>query len=341
MTPTTFLLVLLAMALIGAVFYFLGRRMGELSGPLFTRVGLFFLINLAVIVVASLVLLVLSLLGLDDYIPDVAGAGLNHTALFIVCAVFGFTGAFLSLLLSRWMAKRITRTRVIDDPSDPTEEWLLDTTRELARRAGIVTPQVGIFPASEPNAFATGPGRNKSLVAVSKGLLDKLPRDETRAVLGHEIGHVANGDMVTLTLLQGVVNTFVLFFAHIVGRIVGRLVWQNEGGWAAFAVRIVAQIVFGTLALPIVMWFSRRREFRADAAGARLAGREAMISALESLRGGYGRGQAMPESVAAFGISASARSGIQRLFSSHPPLNARIHALQSAVPRAPAGANLV
>ena len=299
---------------------------------MFTRVALFLLVNIAVLAVASLVL---RLLGVDEYVLNaVGGYGMNYTGLFIFCAVFGFGGAFVSLFLSKWMAKRATRTRIIESPSNPTEVWLLDTTRQLSRSAGIATPEVGIFPAPEPNAFATGARRNKSLVAVSEGLLNNMRRDEVRAVLGHEIGHVANGDMVTLTLLQGILNTFVLFFSRVVGMIVDRVVLRNERGFGLgyFMVTIVAQIVFGILASAIVMWYSRKREFRADAAGARLAGRGAMISALESLKRGYGRGQSMPESMAAFGISASARAGIQRLFSSHPPLDARIQALKSFAP---------
>ena len=299
---------------------------------MFTRVALFLLVNIAVLAVASLVL---RLLGVDEYVLNaIGGYGMNYTGLFIFCAVFGFGGAFVSLFLSKWMAKRATRTRIIESPSSPTEVWLLDTTRQLARSAGIATPEVGIFPAPEPNAFATGARRNKSLVAVSEGLLNNMRRDEVRAVLGHEIGHVANGDMVTLTLLQGILNTFVLFFSRVVGMIVDRVVLRNERGFGLgyFMVTIVAQIVFGILASAIVMWYSRKREFRADAAGARLAGRGAMISALESLKRGYGRGQSMPESMAAFGISASARAGIQRLFSSHPPLDARIQALKSFAP---------
>ena len=296
---------------------------------MFTRIALFILTNLAVLLVASLVL---RALGIDRFVLDAAsGYSLNYTGLFIFSAVFGFGGAFVSLFLSKWMAKRATRTQVIDAPSNPTEVWLLDTTRQLARSAGIEPPEVGIFPAPEPNAFATGARRNKSLVAVSEGLLRHMRRDEVRAVLGHEIGHVANGDMVTLTLLQGILNTFVLFFSRIVGFIVDRVILRNERGFGLgyFAVTIAAQIVFGILASAIVMWYSRRREFRADAAGARLAGRGSMINALESLKRGYGAGKSMPESMAAFGISASARSGIQRLFASHPPLDARIQALKS------------
>ena len=296
---------------------------------MFTRIALFALTNVAVLLVAALVL---RLLGIDQMVLNAAGEySLNYTGLFIFSAIFGFGGALVSLFLSKWMAKRATGTRIIDAPSNPMERWLVDTTRQLARSAGIGMPEVGVFPAPEPNAFATGANRNKSLVAVSEGLLRSMRRDEVRAVLGHEIGHVANGDMVTLTLLQGILNTFVLFFSRIVGFIVDRVVLRNERGFGLgyFVVTIAAQIVFGILASAIVMWYSRRREFRADAAGARLAGRGSMINALESLKRGYGRGQSMPESMAAFGISASARSGIRRMFSSHPPIDARIQALKS------------
>ena len=296
---------------------------------MFTRIALFLLTNLAVLLVASIVL---RLLGIDQMVFDAArGMALDYSGLFIFSAIFGFGGAFVSLFLSKWMAKRATRTRLIEKPANETETWLLETTRQLSAAAGIGMPQVGIFPAPEPNAFATGANRNKALVAVSEGLLKNMRRDEVRAVLGHEIGHVANGDMVTLSLLQGILNTFVIFFSRIVGFVVDRAVFRNERGpgLGYFAVTIAAQIVFGILASAIVMWYSRKREFRADAAGARLAGRGSMISALESLKRGYGAGQSMPESLAAFGISASARSGIRRLFSSHPPLDARIQALKS------------
>lgn len=296
---------------------------------MFTRIALFALTNIAVLLVAALVL---RMLGIDQMVLNAAGEySLNYTGLFIFSAIFGFGGALVSLFISKWMAKRATGTRIIDAPSNETERWLVDTTRQLARSAGIGMPEVGVFPAPEPNAFATGANRNKSLVAVSEGLLRTMRRDEVRAVLGHEIGHVANGDMITLSLLQGILNTFVLFFSRIVGFIVDRVVLRNERGFGLgyFAVTIAAQIVFGILASAIVMWYSRRREFRADAAGARLAGRGSMINALESLKRGYGRGQSMPESMAAFGISASARSGIRRMFSSHPPIDARIQALRS------------
>ena len=296
---------------------------------MFTRIALFALTNIAVLLVAALVL---RMLGIDQMVLNAAGEySLNYTGLFIFSAIFGFGGALVSLFISKWMAKRATGTRIIDAPSNETERWLVDTTRQLARSAGIGMPEVGVFPAPEPNAFATGANRNKSLVAVSEGLLRTMRRDEVRAVLGHEIGHVANGDMITLSLLQGILNTFVLFFSRIVGFIVDRVVLRNERGFGLgyFAVTIAAQIVFGILASAIVMWYSRRREVRADAAGARLAGRGSMINALESLKRGYGRGQSMPESMAAFGISASARSGIRRMFSSHPPIDARIQALKS------------
>lgn len=299
---------------------------------MFTRIALFVLTNIAVLAVASLVL---NLLGIDRMVMDAAGGyALNYTGLLIFSAIFGFGGALISLLASKWMAKRVTRTRIIAAPANETERWLVETTGQLARSAGIGMPEVGVFPAPEPNAFATGANRNKSLVAVSEGLLKTMRRDEVRAVLGHEIGHIANGDMVTLTLLQGILNTFVLFFSRVVGFIVDRVVLRNERGFGLgyFAVTIAAQIVFGILASAIVMWYSRRREFRADSAGARLAGRGSMINALESLKRGYGAGQSMPESMAAFGISASARSGIRRLFSSHPPLEARIQALKSLAP---------
>lgn len=299
---------------------------------MFTRIALFVLTNIAVLAVASLVL---NLLGIDRMVMDAAGGyALNYTGLLIFSAIFGFGGALISLFASKWMAKRATRTRIIAAPASETERWLVETTGQLARSAGIDMPEVGVFPAPEPNAFATGANRNKSLVAVSEGLLKTMRRDEVRAVLGHEIGHIANGDMVTLTLLQGILNTFVLFFSRVVGFIVDRVVLRNERGFGLgyFAVTIAAQIVFGILASAIVMWYSRRREFRADSAGARLAGRGSMINALESLKRGYGAGQSMPESMAAFGISASARSGIRRLFSSHPPLEARIQALKSLAP---------
>lgn len=296
---------------------------------MFTRISLLILTNIAVLAVAAVVL---NLLGIDRMVLDAAGGyALNYTGLLTFSAIFGFGGAFISLFLSKWMAKRATRTRVIGKPANETERWLLDTTRQLARSAGIGMPEIGIFPAQEPNAFATGANRNKSLVAVSEGLMRGMNREQVRAVLAHEIGHVANGDMVTMTLLQGVLNTFVIFLSRIVGHVVDRVVLRNERGFGLgyFAATIAAQIVFGILASVILMWYSRRREFRADAAGARLAGRGAMISALQALKRSYGKDRTMPESMAAFGISPAARTGIRRLFMSHPPLDARIQALNS------------
>jgi heat shock protein HtpX len=295
---------------------------------MFTRIALFILTNIAVLAVAALVL---NLLGVDRMVMDAAGEyALNYTGLFIFCAIFGFGGAFVSLFLSKWMAKRATRTQIIDAPSNPTEVWLLDTTRQLARNAGIETPEVGIFPAPEPNAFATGARRNKSLVAVSEGLLRHMRRDEVRAVLGHEIGHVANGDMVTLTLIQGVLNTFVIFLSRVIGYVVDRALHRDgEGGYGMgyFVTVIVTQLLLGILASMVVSWYSRRREYRADAGGAYLAGRGNMIGALEALQRSV-EPEHMPEQLEAMGISGVRKGGLRRLFASHPPIEDRIAALR-------------
>jgi heat shock protein HtpX len=295
---------------------------------MFTRIALFILTNIAVLAVAALVL---NLLGVDRMVMDAAGEyALNYTGLFIFCAIFGFGGAFVSLFLSKWMAKRATRTQIIDAPSNPTEVWLLDTTRQLARNAGIETPEVGIFPAPEPNAFATGARRNKSLVAVSEGLLRHMRRDEVRAVLGHEIGHVANGDMVTLTLIQGVLNTFVIFLSRVIGYVVDRALHRDgEGGYGMgyFVTVIVTQILLGILASMVVAWYSRRREYRADAGGAYLAGRANMIGALGALQRSV-EPEHMPEQLEAMGISGVRKGGLRRLFASHPPIEDRIAALR-------------
>ena len=293
---------------------------------MFTRIALFILINVAVLFVAAVVL---RLLGLDQMLNE--RGGLNYESLLVFSAVLGFGGAFVSLLIIKWIAKRMTRARVIERAQNSDESWLLNTTAQLAAQAGIRTPEVAIFPSPEPNAFATGASRNKSLVAVSEGLMRGMNREQVRAVLAHEIGHVANGDMVTMALLQGVLNTFVIFLSRIVGHFVDRVLLRNERGFGLgyFAATIAAQIVFGILASVILMWYSRRREFRADAAGARLAGRGAMISALQALKHSYGKDRTMPESMAAFGISPAARSGIRQLFMSHPPLDDRIQALNS------------
>jgi heat shock protein HtpX len=290
------------------------------------RILLFLATNLAVLVLVGTVF---NLLGFES-ILKANGVDLDLQALLVFCGLFGFGGAFVSLLLSKWLAKRSTGTYIIEQPRNRDEQWLLETTRELAESAGIGMPEVGIFPSESPNAFATGWNRNDALVAVSAGMLRTFPRDEVRAVIGHEIGHVANGDMVTLTLIQGVVNTFVMFFARVIGHTVDRVVFKTERGYGIgyFLVTIVAEIFLGLLASMIVFRFSRWREFRADAAAARLTDRGAMIGALDRLRQLQGRTRDLPGELTAFGISESFKEGIGRLFSSHPPLEARIRALQ-------------
>lgn len=285
------------------------------------RIFLFLATNIAVLLVASVTL---SLLGVDRY------TGQNYGDLLIFCAVFGFTGSLISLFISKWMAKRSTGTQVIDQPRTHQERWLLQTVEQLAQQAGIGMPEVGIFPAHEANAFATGWNRNNALVAVSQGLLNNFSQDEVKAVLAHEIGHVANGDMVTMALLQGVVNTFVMFFARIIGDFVDRVLLKNEDGRGIgyFVATIAAELVLGLLASIIVMWFSRRREFRADEAGADLAGKHAMIAALNRLRSDQRIESEMPKALTAFGISGSLKEGLAGLLMSHPPLEVRIAALQ-------------
>jgi len=292
------------------------------------RIGLFLVTNLAIIVVASISL---SLLGVSGILAD-NGVDLNLQSLLIFCAVFGFLGSFVSLLLSKFMAKRSTGTKIIQQPQSEDERWLLQTVSDLAGKAGIGMPEVGIFPAQQSNAFATGWNRNNALVAVSAGLLQRFDRDEARAVLAHEIGHVANGDMITLSLVQGVVNTFVMFFARIIGFFVDRVVLKNERGLGMgyWITTIVAEIFLGILASTVVMWFSRRREFRADAAGASLAGRSAMINALRKLQQettAHVENQ-MPDTMTAFGISSGWKQRSSRLFMTHPPLEERIEALR-------------
>ena len=290
------------------------------------RIVLFLATNIAVLLVASITL---RLLGVEGYLR---GQGINFTSLLIFCFVFGMAGSIVSLFISKWMAKRSTGTVIIETPSNATEQWLLDTVAELSRDAGIKTPEVGIFPAQQSNAFATGWNKNNSLVAVSEGLLHRFNKDEIRAVLGHEIGHVANGDMVTLALIQGVVNTFVIFASRVIGSFVDRVVFKNESGHGIgfFVVSIAAEIVLGILASTIVFWFSRRREYRADIAGAQLAGRGAMINALARLKQESEVPDQMPDSLQAFGINRGARAGISALFMTHPPLDSRIEALKSA-----------
>jgi len=288
------------------------------------RTFLFLATNLAVIVVLGIVT---RLLGADRWFTE---QGINYEALLIFAGIFGMGGAFISLAISKWSAKRMTGAQVIEQPRTETETWLVATVQRQARQAGIGMPEVAIFNSPQPNAFATGMNRNKALVAVSSGLLDNMTRDEVEAVLGHEVSHVANGDMVTLALIQGVVNTFVIFAARIVGYVVDSAMRGNrEGGGVGvgyFVTTIIAEIVFGILASMIVMWFSRHREFRADHGGAQLAGRTKMIAALERL----GRSQegALPDKLAAFGIKGAMGHGLRRLFMSHPPLSERIAALQ-------------
>ncbi len=289
------------------------------------RIILFLITNIAVMLVLGVVLKVLGV----DRILDAQGSGLNYNALLIYSAVFGMGGAFISLAMSKWSAKRMMGAQVIEQPRTEVEAWLVGTVRQLAQQAGIGMPEVAIFDSPDVNAFATGMSRDSALVAVSTGLLNSMQRDEIEAVLGHEITHVANGDMVTLTLIQGVVNTFVIFFSRIVGHLVDRLVFKVERGHgpAFWITSMIAQLVLGILASMIVMWFSRQREFRADAGGARLAGRDKMIAALRRLMAGHAP-VPLPDQMAAFGISGGIGHGLTRLFMSHPPLEERIAALQ-------------
>jgi len=288
------------------------------------RIGLFLLTNLAVMIVAGVVI---NLLGVGKFISH---GQLNLQSLLIFCAIFGFTGSFISLLISKWMAKRTMGVELIVNPRNADERWLVDTVADLAQKAGIKMPEVGIFPAPESNAFATGWNRNDALVAVSLGLLQRFERDEVRAVLAHEVGHVANGDMITLSLIQGIVNTFVMFFARIVGFAIDRALQGNRDsssnsvGMGYYIGTFVAEMVFGILASMIVAAFSRYREYRADEAGANLADRNSMIRALQRLQVESGQ-TSMPASMQAFGIAG----GMGKLFASHPPLEERIQALRN------------
>jgi heat shock protein HtpX len=292
------------------------------------RILLFLATNFAVLMLVSLVM---NLIGFNSIMAS-NGIDLDLNALLVFCALFGFGGSFVSLFLSKWMAKRSTGAYIIEQPRNRDEQWLLDTVRELADDAGVGMPEVGVFPSEAANAFATGWNRNQSLVAVSAGLLRRFRPEEVRAVLAHEIGHVANGDMVTLTLIQGVVNTFVMFTARIIGHTVDRVVFKNERGLGIgyYLTTIVAEIVLGLFASMIVFWFSRWREYRADAAGARLATSGAMIAALQRLRAEQGLPQDLPGELTAFGISEQLKEGLAGLFRSHPPLEDRIRALQAA-----------
>ncbi|OGA34214.1 MAG: zinc metalloprotease HtpX [Betaproteobacteria bacterium RIFCSPLOWO2_12_FULL_64_23] len=289
------------------------------------RVVLFLATNLAIVLVLSLTL---RLLGVEPYLTQ---QGLNLGSLLIFAAVFGMGGSFISLAISKWTAKRMTGAQVIETPATSTELWLVETVRRQARAAGIGMPEVAIFDSPDINAFATGMSRNSALVAVSAGLLRHMSRNEAEAVLGHEISHVANGDMVTLALIQGVVNTFVIFLSRVIGHAVDRIVFKSERahGPAFFITYIIAELVLGVLASIIVMWFSRRREFRADRGGAELAGRESMIAALQKLKLAQELPH-LPENMAAFGISGGQGFGLKRLFMSHPPLDERIAALKQS-----------
>ncbi|MEK6591936.1 MAG: protease HtpX [Pseudomonadota bacterium] len=292
------------------------------------RIFLFVVTNLAIVLVLSITL---RLLGVDSML-DQQGTGINFNSLLILSAVLGFGGSFISLLLSKWSAKRMTGAHVIEVPGNMSERWLFDTVKRQAEKAGIGMPEVAIYDAPEINAFATGWNRNDALVAVSTGLLNNMSQEEAEAVLGHEVSHVANGDMVTLTLIQGVVNTFVIFLSRVIGFLVDRVVFKVERGHgpAFFITVIIAQMVLGILASIIVMWFSRQREFRADAGGAQLAGRNKMIGALERLKLNHGQPAQLPDQMAAFGISGGVAGGLKYLFMSHPPLDERIAALRAA-----------
>ena len=285
------------------------------------RILLFLGTNIAVLAVVAVVF---RLLGLESTLAA-NGVDLDLTALLVFSAVVGFTGSLISLFMSKTMAKRGMGVQIIEQPGNASEKWLVETVRRQAEQAGIGMPEVGVFQSPEPNAFATGANRNNALVAVSTGLLQNMDRNEVEAVLGHEVSHVANGDMVTLTLIQGVVNTFVIFLSRVVGHVVDRVVFRTERGYgpAYYITSFLGQILFSILATMIVMWFSRRREFRADAGGANLAGRGKMIAALRRLQS-VNEPQGLPSEFAAFGISG----GLRGLFSSHPPLADRISALE-------------
>ena len=288
------------------------------------RIALFLATNLAIMLVLGIVM---SVFGLGNVL-DQSGTGLDIPALLILSAVVGMTGSFISLALSKTMAIRGMGAQIIKSPSNPTEVWLVETVARQAKDAGIGMPDVAIFNSPDMNAFATGMNKNSALVAVSSGLLQNMNRSQAEAVLGHEVTHVANGDMITLTLIQGVVNTFVFFLSRVIGHIIDRAVFKVERGHgpAYWITVLVAQMVLGILASMIVMWFSRYREFKADAGGARLAGAGKMISALERLK--MGSKQDLPDQLAAFGISGGFKKGISKLFMSHPPLEERIAALQ-------------
>lgn len=287
------------------------------------RIFLFLVTNLSIMLVLSISM---SLLGVGPYLD---AKGLNLGTLLMFAGIMGMGGSFISLALSKWMAKRSVGAVVIESPQNASERWLVETVHRQAQQAGIGLPEVAVYESPDVNAFATGMNRNNALVAVSTGLLQSMTREEAEAVLGHEVSHIANGDMVTLTLIQGVVNTFVIFFSRIIGHIVDRVVFKTERGQgpAFYVTMIVAELILGILASVIVMWFSRQREFHADHGGAQLAGRKAMISALQRLQAVHSN--PLPEKMAAFGINGG-KSGLSRLFMTHPPLEERIAALRAS-----------
>ena len=288
------------------------------------RILLFLLTNIAIMVILSITL---RILGVDSLLMQ-NGSDLNINALVIFSGVFGFGGAFISLAISKWMAKRMTGAKVISSPSNNIEKWLIQTVENQSKTVGIKMPEVAIFPSNQMNAFATGASKNNALVAVSQGLLDNMTQGEIEAVVGHEMSHVANGDMVTLTLIQGVVNTFVIFFSRVIGHIVDRVILKNQRGYGIgyFVTTIFAQVILSILASVIVMYFSRKREYIADTGGADLAGHKNMINALKRL--GQKEPEALPEQLAAFGIGEKPKSNRSQLWSSHPPLEDRIRALE-------------
>ncbi len=288
------------------------------------RIFLFLVTNIAIMMVLSITL---RILGVDSLLAQ-NGSSLNINALVIFSGVFGFGGAFISLSISKWMAKRMTGAVVINNPSSNIEKWLIETVEKQSKIVGIKMPEVAIFPSNQMNAFATGASKNSALVAVSQGLLENMNKGEVEAVVGHEMSHVANGDMVTLTLIQGVVNTFVIFFSRVIGHIVDRVILKNQRGYGIgyFLTTIFAQVILSILASVVVMYFSRKREFIADTGGADLTSHQNMISALKRLA--QKEPKPLPEQLAAFGIGEKPKSGLAHLWASHPPLEDRIRALE-------------
>ena len=288
------------------------------------RIFLFLITNIAIMVVLSITL---RILGVESLLAQ-NGSDLNINALVIFSGIFGFGGAFISLAISKWMAKRMTGAKVIEQPANNVETWLLETVEKQSSIVGIKMPEVAIFPSGQMNAFATGASKNNALVAVSQGLLDNMSQGEIEAVVGHEMSHVANGDMVTLTLIQGVVNTFVIFFSRVIGHVVDRVILKNQRGYGIgyFVTTIFAQVILSFLAAFVVMYFSRKREYIADTGGADLAGHQNMINALKSLS--RKEPEPLPEQLAAFGIDEKPKVGWRQLLSSHPPIEDRIKALE-------------